>query len=487
MSSRLPKTFSSLKYPLCILAGLLVTACADTSSNGSSAVEAPNTIRFTKHIVKDPQQSAAFIDVHDFDKDGVKEIVLSTLVEFLPPGPPNATARGALRIFKSDSGELDGPWSEETIISTTDIEGFPFINTPQVMDVNQDGHDDIVVQTGFLFTLGGAYFWQAGPDLASLSSRNYFSLPETHKLTSQNYFWHETEQADLDGDGLLDIITTSGATQRLDNPLGTPDDNRLLRVEWFRNNGDGSFSFYKLAEDIGGVFIKLHDIDGDNDLDIALSQFFVRSTGEPAIVWMENQEAPAADNGYLGKWAVHTIDNTIGLGYHMEFVDIDHDGDIELVAGNHNNQDDPRWQDENGELVTPPGMYIFEIPDDPRASSQWTRRVISENFRVGINWGSNPGSQGVPGIFNVGDINNDGRLDVAVPGDGNDSLYAFIQNRDGSFSEHIVEQGHFTYGMAMVADVNGDGRNEIVAANHNATNGGTTLPPGFLAIYAVEE
>jgi len=27
----------------------------------------------------------------------------------------------------------------------------------------------------------------------------------------------------------------------------------------------------------------------------------------------------------------------------------------------------------------------------------------------------------------------------------------------------------------------------IIAANHNATNGGTELPPGFLAIYSYEE
>ena len=38
-------------------------------------------ISWTNSSVKDPQQSAGFIDVADFDGDGVKEIVLSTLME----------------------------------------------------------------------------------------------------------------------------------------------------------------------------------------------------------------------------------------------------------------------------------------------------------------------------------------------------------------------------------------------------------------------
>ena len=46
-----------------------------------------------------------------------------------------------------------------------------------------------------------------------------------------------------------------------------------------------------------------------------------------------------------------------------------------------------------------------------------------------------------------------------------------------------------TFGMAMVADVDGDGSNEVVAANHNSLNGAMSVdfPPGFLAIYRLPQ
>lgn len=490
---------------------LAVLAACGSSTSPETPVVATDPLpepdpRIQKFIVKDPQVSAAFLDVEDLNGDGIQEIVLSTLVE-QNAGPPNASTRGALRIFESSTGTLEGPWDENIIISVTDAqnqgEGWPFINTPQVFDADGDGIRDIVVQTGFLLTNGGAHFVMRGTANDNLefphSNRVYFDN-STRKEFSDNYYWHETEQVDLDEDGLLDLVTTSAQTQRIpQNPLGSPvcdeaqqPNNRCaeLKVEWYRNTGTTDlagapvFEYFQIAPELqfGGVFIKMHDIDGDGDQDIALTQFF-GPPQIPSIVWLENVEAPAADNAFQGVWALHEIDSSIGLGYHMEFADLNGDGNIDLVVGNHNNQDDPRMVDGDGNTILP-GMFWFEIPDDPAADEPWTKHVISEDFRVTIDYGSSPHSQGVPGIFNVGDINMDGRLDIAVPGDGNSLLYAFLQNADGSFEEIIVDTGK-TFGMAIVTDVDGDGHNEIVAANHNALDGEQRVdfPPGFLAIY----
>jgi hypothetical protein len=459
------------------IGAVALAACDGGGQPGSSASgKTPETGRYEQIVIKDPQQSAAFLAVADLDGDGRKEIVLSTLVELTPPGPPGAYSRGALRLFRT-GGDAEGPWQEQVLLSTLHPQGVAFINTPQVMDVDGDGHLDIVVQTGFLSTLGGVHGWLAGPGFDG--PLRYFTW-QTSPLGNGLFFWHESAQVDLDGDGLLDIVTTSGKTQSLTNPLGSPDGNEQLKVEWYRNLGNGEFAYHHIADGVGGVFLKAHDVDGDGDMDIIVSQFF-GPPAEPSVVWLENVEAPAAANDYVGVWQTHIIDRTIGLGYHMELVDLNGDGRIDLVVGSHNNDGDPRFQDAEGRVTTPAGIYRFEIPDNPRAVSQWTRHTVAEDFPVTLSY-MNPASQGSPGIFAVGDIDGSGRLDLVVPGDGTNDLFAFRQRADGSFIRETIDTGKM-FGMAVIADIDGNGRNEIIAAQHNSADGGFSLPPGKLAVY----
>ena len=431
-------------------------------------------INWVVTTVKDPQQSAGFLDVKDLDGDGTMEILLSTLIEGGGAQSP-WDAQGAIRVFKSANGTVTGTWNEQVVLPLS--ENLPFINDPQVFDVDEDGHLDIIVNQGFIRTNGGSHQWIKGPDF---TDRFNFSPQTTHG--DNWYVWHESQQVDLDGDGKMDIITTSAQTQDASNNNNNALSSVNAKIEWYRHLGDGDFEHYVINDTLGGVFIKLHDIDNDGDLDIVVSQFFW-GTDRPALVWLENVVAPAASNNYQGEWEYHVIDNTTGLGYYFEFYDIDMDGKMDLVYDNHNNQNNNSINYNGGPTVMP-GLYYFKVPANPATSSQWEKVTIYEGFRSNLFDFGNPDSQGCPGIFSIGDLDGNGYPDIACPGDGNDTLYLFRQLPDNSFQMEVIDRGKM-FGMTKVVDIDGDGKLEIVAAKHNFPEVWQLLnpPAGFLKIY----
>ncbi len=68
---------------------------------------------------------------------------------------------------------------------------------------------------------------------------------------------------DLDNDGLVDIILSSGALAD------------VIDLVWFKNNGDGSFGAEQVINDTQNqVYVyNVADFDGDNDLDIASNAY----------------------------------------------------------------------------------------------------------------------------------------------------------------------------------------------------------------------
>eukprot|EP00942_MAST-04A_sp_MAST-4A-sp1_P006464 g6464.t1 len=111
---------------------------------------------------------------------------------------------------------------------------------------------------------------------------------------------YKVHAADIDGDGDMDLLTTSER------------ENKLL---WSENtDGKGTFSAPKLIDDTerSPVFVHAADIDGDGDMDVL-------SRNNDEIAWYENKDGK-------GTFSAHkTIASDAGKAYSVYAADIDGD------------------------------------------------------------------------------------------------------------------------------------------------------------------
>ncbi|MFC2150045.1 FG-GAP repeat domain-containing protein, partial [Calditrichota bacterium] len=124
--------------------------------------------------------------------------------------------------------------------------------------------------------------------------------------------------ADIDGDGDIDIVASSSL-------VGS--DNGIV---WYENNGAEVFTDHPLSDTYNLVqSLTVGDIDSDGDLDV------IASGNEASdLVWFENDGTPAT-----GYWAENEIIETWFYGTGMHVLDMDRDGDNDVLACISNSND----------------------------------------------------------------------------------------------------------------------------------------------------
>ncbi|MBS1262276.1 MAG: hypothetical protein MAG453_01619 [Calditrichaeota bacterium] len=120
------------------------------------------------------------------------------------------------------------------------------------------------------------------------------------------------------------------------------------------------------------------DFDGDEDVLVA-----IRS--EDKILWLEN-------GGDGSSWTEHVVDTGLDEAYDVIRVDLDEDGDFDLVAGGHASSGTVAWYENDG-------------------SESFTRHDIDTGAAVA-------------GVYDVsaGDIDGDGDIDLAAATEGSDDI-----------------------------------------------------------------
>ncbi len=224
--------------------------------------------------------------------------------------------------------------------------------------------------------------------------------------------------ADLDGDGLLDIIVGEGNGN----------------LNHFEQNAAGSIQLNGISENFSGIDVGSYstptftDLDGDSLLDLVIGEY----GGEL------NHYEQSSDGSTVFTFISEDFSG-VAVGYHAVpcFTDLDGDGLIDMVVG-----------ESDGNL----NHY------EQSTSGSTTFNLVSENFNgIDVGYFSAP-------IFR--DMDGDGLLDMVV-GCYNGNLFHYEQDAVGSLTFNLITNN---YGGIEVSgnskpffcDINGHGLDELL-------------------------
>ncbi|WP_108803362.1 T9SS type A sorting domain-containing protein [Aquimarina sp. Aq107] len=142
--------------------------------------------------------------------------------------------------------------------------------------------------------------------------------------------------------------------------------------------------------------------------------------------------------------------------------DINNDGVLDLVIG--------ARSDDDG--ATDAGaVYILFMNPDGTVSTHQKISMLEGNFSETLTEGNFFGY----GVAGIGDYNNDSIPDIAVsaPTQSNRALYIIHLNRDGTVKSFVKNANIIAQGLSAIGDLNDDGRIDLVACNPGSDDGGT--------------
>ena len=268
--------------------------------------------------------------------------------------------------WRENPGETGNEWPEHIIAECGNVE------TTRAWDVDGDGRLEMAPNCpGAPLVVYKLDVDGNGRGVGSFTAYKIYDQPQGHGLGF----------GDITGNGRGDFVLANGFLEAPGDPW---------RGEWiFRPEFDlGSASVPVLVVDVNG--------DGRNDL-------IVGQAHEYGLHWLEQK----VDDAGRRAWVKHVIDPDNSQYHDLMWIDIDGDGQCELVTGK-------RYRAHCGHdpgAFDPVGTYYFKWNGE-----SFTKQVIDYGpARVGKGCGIH---------FAVADLTGNGLLDIVAP--GKDGLYVFF-------------------------------------------------------------
>lgn len=397
------------------------------------------------------------IDTADLDGDGRLDVLLA----------PSESGPGEIAWFEAPADPLNGSWIRHSIADAEDV------HLVHLDDFDLDGDLDVAF----------AEMHQSPTDRVGVYLNGGLGATwELHSIATSGS--HNIAVGDLESDGDIDIV---GANWELSSPDGgrvnwwrnelgasvslpldqwtavtvdtnKPDqsfglafgdidgDSRLDIVSgrgWYRNPGGnltGSWARTDFGQDVDAML--LVDVDGDSRLDVIAEG--APSAGSVPVLWLDPLNSAGS------QWSTKMVgtipaDVADGRSQGFELAQIVPGGRPEIV-------------------LSSVGIHYFEIPALP-ADGAWPRVQITGQAR----------EEGLA----VGDIDRDGDIDVAAIVAPAGTTVAWWENPgDGSapWSRHdLGTTSGIEADRVRLADLDDDGRLDVVVTETNLTIGGNAL------------
>lgn len=318
-----------------------------------------------------------------------------------------------------------------------------------IADLDGDGRNDVVMTEPQLLL-----FFQA-PD---------GSLAAPIPLAGGNGYSVAT--GDFNGDGLVDIATTSS-----------------VGIVWYAGAGNRSFLLAPTLGTIGYRMIEAADIDGDGRTDLVAMQW---SSTELHVYY----QLPAG-----GFSAAVPVSATVNGYNDMKIVDINGDGRKDIVFSSLQNPDNtklglvvqrpdgafepPRYLAYPFGPFAPWGVAATDVNGDGSrdiiATQAWnlpeSRLVVLFNQAATFAKSIEVPSYDIPETISIGDVNMDGLEDVVVLHGGWTKAGVYTRLPGGGLAGEalftIPYASHYNPQGLAIGDINGDGRPDLAIADYN--------------------
>ncbi len=419
----------------------------------------------------------------------------------LLPRTPNGKRDSAARSEKNKPAALPLDQNQPLffLAVTYDIPGC-YPDSVAVADLNGDGHPDVVVgcDTDAVVVLLG-------------NGDGTFQAPLSYSSGGQSAW--SVAVADVNGDGHSDVVVAN---------LGQA--NGVVGV--LLGNGDGTFQA-PVSYSSGGwtaESVAIADVNGDRHPDLVLTNLCQSSTN-----CNNGTVAVLLGNGD-GTFQAAVSYNTVTDSDSVAVADVNGDGHPDLVVANLC-QSKPHCDDVVVDVLLGNGDGTFQPPlsyglgggygfshvaiadlngdshPDVVVASECQSETNCNNGVVGVLLGKGDGTFQAPAIYSSGgwwtesvviaDVNGDGHPDVVVASNcqsqanciNGGAVGVLLANGDGTFQKPVnYGSGGYCTQAVTIADVNGDGRPDLIAASecNNDLNVGVLMHVGNIPTTTVE-